>query len=805
VKKVKRLEIEGFRGALATLPLDLTKGGQPVSTVIYGRNGTGKSSVTDAWEWLLTGRIEHLGREGAGPSSYPHFAALPNQSRVLVETTGDSGFIAAQFDPVRITRPRITGDLAALKQLMPHPCHIRFADLAQFVFMTKTERYDMLTQFMGLSRQIDVQKAMRRVQRQFREHSDALEAQRRTVVLRLSEKLGGPSGSFEEVVVRLDPVLRRQSIPTPTSFAELQAADTRLREAVAADPRAAVLARLSEAAALLSKVGSAVNAAESLAQLASTAQPFADLAEELRALALLALLEKGREAVLATGDTHTCPLCGKGYSGDLAAHLSHELEALKALKATHAQSGTALKASRVALQAVGIIPTGFADLASTPPHSALGPRFQAVLAAGNDLQSVVAAQLQSLPKSVEALSAEYLHQAAVNALVIKGAQDRLADAVVSARDATASVVTELQADTTRLQLVADFEIVHAAVETLPQLKRATAAASTAQALVSEFDADVEDYVRGCVEDVQARFDQISEDVAIYFGVLEELTPGLARPSLRVLEDQDRSVVFEVTLHGKLVSPAYKYLSESQLNSFGLAVFLASVRRFNPDFGFVILDDVVNSLDGHKRPQLIKLLKAHFSAHQVLLLTHDSSWRDRIARELPQWKRLHFQRHDPGIGPVLASPPSTIEAVQDLITRDEAKAAGQMLGPLIEDELQDFVEATESELKFNRRNEHTLEPLLVALRKRLDVKLKQQHPAAVAAKALAENVGFRNLCAHAKDPAIDITPQEMQLALDAWLALAGYLRCPIDACSSVLAWDDPAFRCGCGTTLLERLP
>ena len=804
MKKLKRLEIEGFRGALAALQLDMTKGGQPVSTVIYGRNGTGKSSVTDSWEWLLTGRIEHLGREGAGHSSYPHFAALPNQSRVLVELTGEGGVISAHYDPDRITRPRVSGELAALKALAPHPCHIRFADLAQFVFMTKTERYDMLTQFMGLSRQIEVQKAMRRAQRQFRVHVESLDATCRALALRLSEKLGGSSASFEEAVARLDPVLRRQSIPAPTSIAELRAADTSLRETVAADPRAAVLAGLSDASALINKVGSVSRAAETLTQLASRAQPFADLTEQLRTLALLALLEKGHEAILASGVVDTCPLCGQGYSGNLAARLSSQLKELKALKETHAQSSTALNDSRVALEAVSIVPDGLADLALTPPHSSLGPILHEVLAAGNDVQEVVNSSLKSRPWSAEELSAEYLGQVAANAIAISNAQGALAALVESARAEIASVVTTLQADTSRLELVEDFELVHSVVDMLPQLEQAAADASRAQDLAAELDADVEDYVRGCVEDVQARFDQISEDVAIYFGVLEELTPGLANPALRVLEDQDRSVVFEVTLHGHLVSPAYKYLSESQLNSFGLAVFLASVRRFNPNFGLIILDDVVNSLDGHKRPQLIKLLKLHFSDRQVLLLTHDSSWRDRIARELPQWKRLHFQRHDPGIGPVLASPLTAVEKVQDLINQDEAKAAGMMLGPLIEDELQDFAEATETELKFNRRNEYTLEPLLAGLKRRLEDKLKKQHPAAVAAKTLAENAGFRNLCAHAKNPAIDVTPQEMQIALNAWLALAGHLRCPIVTCSSALAWEDPVFCCSCRSTLLQRL-
>ncbi|WP_396216990.1 AAA family ATPase [Gemmatimonas sp.] len=149
--RMKRIVLQGFRGALAPLPIELTRGGPPVSVAIYGRNGTGKSSVTDAWEWLLTGRVEHLAREGAGPSSYPHFAVGNGATRVTVEVTGPIGTVTADFDPERITRPRFTGDIDALRAITPHPCHIRFADLASFVFMSKTERYDKLTQFMGLS------------------------------------------------------------------------------------------------------------------------------------------------------------------------------------------------------------------------------------------------------------------------------------------------------------------------------------------------------------------------------------------------------------------------------------------------------------------------------------------------------------------------------------------------------------------------------------------------------------------------------------------------------------------------------
>jgi len=63
--KVKRITVSGFRGIIARLDLDLHADGQPKSVILYGANGTGKSSLADAWEWLATGKILHLAREGA--------------------------------------------------------------------------------------------------------------------------------------------------------------------------------------------------------------------------------------------------------------------------------------------------------------------------------------------------------------------------------------------------------------------------------------------------------------------------------------------------------------------------------------------------------------------------------------------------------------------------------------------------------------------------------------------------------------------------------------------------------------------
>ncbi|MEP6669528.1 MAG: hypothetical protein ABJF10_10270 [Chthoniobacter sp.] len=298
-----------------------------------------------------------------------------------------------------------------------------------------------------------------------------------------------------------------------------------------------------------------------------------------------------------------------------------------------------------------------------------------------------------------------------------------------------------------------------------------------------------------------RFNQISDKVTLYFGVLERNTPGLGSPKLKLEANQDRSVVLEVNFHGAAINPAYRYLSESQLNSFGLAVSLASATHFNSEFPFLILDDVVNSCDAYKRPQLIELLKTHLPGVQVLLMTHDRLWRDLLHKRLPSWVRFDFHRYELGVGRICEPGKDFYQRIQDELNRDEAENATGALARYLEDAAQELCEAFEVEMKFNRRNEYTLDPLLNGVRTRLEKKLGATHPVVLEMVRVTQDNAYRNWGIHCKNPESPITSAEIGTVVANWKALEAHFYCP--KCSGILRWNEPVFQCECRATVLKK--
>lgn len=87
--------------------------------------------------------------------------------------------------------------------------------------------------------------------------------------------------------------------------------------------------------------------------------------------------------------------------------------------------------------------------------------------------------------------------------------------------------------------------------------------------------------------------------------------------------ETKTLVLRVDFYapGRTVPPA-GYLSESHINTIGLALFISCARIFNREFPFIFLDDIVSSYDADHRTRIADLVAEKLGGFQVFLTTHD---------------------------------------------------------------------------------------------------------------------------------------------------------------------------------------
>jgi hypothetical protein len=90
------------------------------------------------------------------------------------------------------------------------------------------------------------------------------------------------------------------------------------------------------------------------------------------------------------------------------------------------------------------------------------------------------------------------------------------------------------------------------------------------------------------------------------------------------------ITIEYRFLDKTKTAANAYLSESHINCLGLSFFLASVKAFNKENEFVVIDDLISSYDRSHRARFTKLLTDNFSEYQILLLTHEQEFFELVS-------------------------------------------------------------------------------------------------------------------------------------------------------------------------------
>lgn len=711
--KLRKLRVHGFRGILNDVEIDFSDKNR--SLILIGDNGTGKSSFVDAVEWVLTGRIEHLAREGCGDVAYRH-RLLPDGIPARVEVTTSlpplvggrilDGTLRAQFDP----------DNGPLAQFVANArgdmMMLRYGQMRDFVDKTKTEKLQYLAEILGLGAlsqlRDELLTALNKVQKG--EDYRYLVAQIKDYEKRLNSIVGLKRFDQARAITFADELRAKLGGQTAIcDLASLRASTDELLAHSQRDQRAREIMTLRQHLATLQAGREHTGV---LNQLDKVAEAVAKLAADKAAVDQIALAELYRagQTVIERrlGDPSVCPLCGCIVNRqELADHLCTQLESIQDIAAR--------------LEALRVERRGVRDALDA---------YQTWLAAGRTAAaSLTLAEAKSFVAGVDlifSLIAQWENAAVSDSDPLQPLPSPSSEERQAAQDVTnalAAVVIAVEEHLRGLEGSAQEKLYYDQLGYLDQLTSGILALDRTQRQKAHYDrqittlervhTDCEKLERQALEEVLAI---ISADVNKYY---LQLHPNEGFDAIRLWPTKERGIEFEFGFHGERVSPPARLLSESHLNTLGACLFLASARHFNRHTHFLILDDIINSVDAGHRSPLARLLRDEFGDFQLVLMTHDRMWFDILRRTAPNWLTLEISEWSYAEGLRFKHRPGDLEdEARRQLDQNDTEAAGtkarRWLERVLKERCLDL--GVPVAFRFNDRNEERMSgELLPALR------------------------------------------------------------------------------------------
>lgn len=277
--------------------------------------------------------------------------------------------------------------------------------------------------------------------------------------------------------------------------------------------------------------------------------------------------------------------------------------------------------------------------------------------------------------------------------------------------------------------------------------------------------------------------------------------GIANSKLSVRTAASASMNFSTMFYGKNSSPLL-YYSESHLDTLGLCYFLAMRKlevQASPTFKLLLMDDVLHSVDAAHRVRIARILKVHFSDLQLVLVTHDKIFYDRLRETLGSgYKYVAVTGWDINSGPKLSDPFTDLDIVTTQTARagrshTDIAAAG---GRFMEYYLKKVAEHLQVPLQARFSREHDLgslwPPVAKALRKHKG--FVSIHPNLIT--DLDDNDWVRNkIAAHDNESESPVVPQEVFVFVDKLAELYHATNC--GGCGSVIKKSNTGnWRCEC---------
>lgn len=591
-----KLSLEAFRGVSGTF--DVVFDTKQNLTVLYGENGSGKTTISDAFEFVINGTSGSLEEK-----------SLDGKTRLtqLVNARRQKTDLKVSLTVANNTRSgRLSGAQLQHTGKLEHRVKVLSRkNITRLVEETPANRFKLIQDFVSIPvlerEEIVLNDLVLNEKRNLESHS-ALINQAREILGELFEahadkaKYGSRKNDWQQDVIgeREDTIAENFQI-----LQDLNQEIKRLRDD---------FKPLAESYSAVTKANDSLKREE-----AALAKLIADHSDDL-AKAFETLQQA--QVFLQKSAADACPVCDTkvGHSS-LVQKVDQKLEALRAVK----DQSVKTKSSKEALQA-----------AMTSQKTLQESFFSIICSLKAVHQAAVDSEQWSLPALVPAI------------LVVKKASDLTEDWFATLK----SEATQL----TPLRETVEKE--HAALQirrnlqkdvrqALQRIKTATDDGKRIEFIINRGEA-----IKKVLHDERIRhandtLSAISGDFAKLYAKIHE-GEKIETIQLYLHPSKKSSAQFDGTLFGKEEASPVAYLSESHLDTLGLCLFLALEKRENPGNTILFLDDAIASVDEAHMERLYQLLldeAVHF--HHVIISSHYQPLRFKFRWGILTQRKVEF--------------------------------------------------------------------------------------------------------------------------------------------------------------------
>ena len=624
--KIRSIKMKNFRGAREEVSLDLIDG---KSLLLYGDNGTGKSSFLDALEWFVTDSISHLSGEEVDKYEAIRNASSDEEDESYVEIKLLNSSLLHKTLSKKGKKSKPKDSRIPEQRLMDRErIWIRGHQLTSFVLETKKNRLADLSDLIGyaeVSRVNDIlKKTTRTLWRKIRDSGfeRRINREQETISQKLGHLVNNNERQFYEAVN--DSIEKR----APSFLDSGKITDKeKLRnivERINASVDQSELGHQQKLQGIKIDVDSLlkeINKNSLKESFESYLLIFNDIKKnpsELKNVSFLSLYKEAQE-IISHQNSDNCPLCDTAIEKDILVDIVVEkikkLEGFdKKIQSLDIEKEKLLsQIDEIEKNIKGIMPSVNVDSPKDYQKNELEKSPEKSLEKSLEKLSLLSTEIKKDIQEID--SSQIVLPDLVDVKTsVSSIRLRITDYLSKRSDSSSQDKISLLID-----IRSSMDAFKRIQEDEKEKNRLNEYLNTFQEISSDFNSSQRN-------EMEKILGKISLNINNFYSCMSS-EGDVSSIKLNPVEKNGEfsGVAFNLKFFEKDTGSPKSYLSESRLNCLGLSIFLASVVLFNKNTKFFILDDVISSFDKNHRYRFSQLLRENFSDYQLIVLTHEAEW------------------------------------------------------------------------------------------------------------------------------------------------------------------------------------